>query len=368
MLEKTKIGVVGCGGFCRGNHIPNLLNNPGVELKSLCDLKTEGLEAYGVPVVTTDMEELFADPELQGIVCATKPDARREIMELALKYRKPLFVEKPLCWGEEQTMETVELMRDFNDALFVGFNRQFSPLMTDAKKFYQHYCTAGNTTIVCRIVGEAIIWPPSHYNAVINLKESTIIHEVTHIFQLLNFFTGTFPLSVNTSGGGNVDNIITLEYPNDVTAVIIAGDNGSVGFPKEYLEINGNYTTIAGYNFTELEVTGNDGRFERRRYPYAVGSETFTTSHAEMEEKLRAFRFSITPEERAYGYYYDRQVHVDKGHAQEMEEFRKLAAGEVKHSPIDLFAGAAANIIAYRALQSHTEGRRISLDLKSLFQ
>ena len=48
MSNKTAIGVVGCGGFCRGNHIPNLLANPAVELKTLCDLKTDGLEQYGV--------------------------------------------------------------------------------------------------------------------------------------------------------------------------------------------------------------------------------------------------------------------------------------------------------------------------------
>ncbi|MBR7139529.1 MAG: Gfo/Idh/MocA family oxidoreductase [Lentisphaeria bacterium] len=367
MSEKTKLGVVGCGGFCRGNHIPNLLKNPAVDLKTLCDLNTDGLEQFNVRRITTDMEELFADPEIRGVVCATKPDARRDIMALALKYRKPLFVEKPLCWGEEETLKTVDMMKEFRDFLFVGFNRQFSPLMKDAYELFKKHCGGTATTIIYRIVGEALIWPPAHYDAVINKKESTIIHEVTHIFQLLHFLTGNFPVSVHTAGGGNVDNIITLEYPGNVTAVIIAGDNGSVGFPKEYLEINGNYTTIAGYNFTELEITACK-LFERRRYPYTIAGREYTTSHVEMEEKLRAFRSSITPEEQSVGYYYDRQVHVDKGHAQEMEVFRQLAAGEIRRSPIDLYAGAAANLIACEALRSHTEKRKIFPDLNKLFR
>ena len=366
MAEKTKIGVVGCGGFCRGNHIPNLLQNPAVDLKTLCDLKTDGLEEFKVRRITTDMEELFADPEIQGVVCATKPDARRDIMELALKYRKPLFVEKPLCWGKEETLATVEMMKEFSDFLFVGFNRQFSPLMRDVYDLFKKHCGNTATTIIYRIVGEALIWPPAHYDAVINKKESTIIHEVTHIFQLFHFLTGSFPLSVHTAGGGNTDNVITLEYPGNITAVIIAGDNGSVGFPKEYIEINGNYTTIAGFNFTELEIT-NSKFFERHRYPYTVAGQEYTTSHAEMEEKLREFRTSITPEEQAVGYYYDRQVHVDKGHAQEMEIFRRLAAGEIRKSPIDLYAGAAANLIAFEALRSHSDRQRVFFDLKELF-
>ena len=367
MKKRTKIAVVGCGGFCRGNHIPNLLANPKVEVTALCDLKPEGLERFGVPRITTDMEEVFADQEVEGVVCATKPDARRGVMELAKKYGKPLFVEKPLCWGEEQTLETLELMRGFKKTFFVGFNRQFSPLMQDALELFKRYCTRGNTTILYRIVGEARLWPKSHYAAVVDKKESTIVHEITHIFQLFKFLTGEFPLSVNTSGGGNMDNIITLEYPRDITAVIIAGDNGTAGFPKEYLEIDGNYTTIAGYDFAELEATCADGRFYRKRYAYTVEGKKYRTSRAVMEGKLRAFRNAVTQEQMAYGYYYDKQVCVDKGHANEMEAFRRCIAEHLP-SPVDLFSGAAANLLAYRALQSFEEGRRIPLDFKSLLK
>ena len=365
--KRTKIAVVGCGGFCRGNHIPNLLANPKVELKTLCDLKPDGLECFGVPRITTDMEEVFADPEIEGVVCATKPDARFGVMELAKKFRKPLFVEKPLCWGEEQTFKALELMRDFKSPFFVGFNRQFSPLMKDAAELFHRYCTQGNTTIVYRIVGEARLWPKSHYTAVVDKKESTIVHEITHIFQLFKYLTNEFPLSVNTSGGGNMDNVITLEYPRNITAVIIAGDNGTAGFPKEYMEINGNYTTIAGYDFVELEATCRDGSFFRKRYNYTVEGKKYRTSHAAMEQKLRNFRNAITPEQMAYGYYYDKQVCVDKGHAGEMEAFRRCIA-EKLHSPVDIFDGAAANLIAYRAFQSFSEGRRIALDLKEIFK
>ena len=362
MSEKTTLGVIGCGGFCRGTHIPNLLKNPLVRLKTLCDLKPEGLEAFGCEVVTTDMTELFADPEISGVVCATKPDARFDIMELAKKYNKPLFVEKPLCWGEEQTFKAVEMMRDFKDKIFVGFNREFSPMMQDAFKYYRERCTAGNTTILYRIIGESYLWPKHHYTAVVDRKESTIVHELTHIFQLLRFLTGNYPLTVNTSGGGNMDNIITLEYPDNVTAVIIGGDNSTAAFPKEYLEIVGNHTVIAGYNFTELEVTANDGTFVRKRYPYTIAGKEFTAGRLETDEQRRAFRFSVTEEERAYGYYYHRQIKVTKGHYEEMERFRKCVAENLP-SPINLYDGAAANIIAYRAVQSYTERRRVEVDI-----
>lgn len=364
MSGKTTLGVVGCGGFCTGTHIPNLLANPLVDLKALCDLKPDGLERFNTRVITTDMEQLFADPEIQGIVCATKPDSRFPIMELAKKYNKPLFVEKPLCWGEEQTSRAVDMMRDFSDRIFVGFNREFSPMMQDVSRYYRERCTSGNTTILYRIIGESALWPGHHYSAVVDRKESTIVHEVTHIFQLLKFLTGNYPVSVNTSGGGNMDNIITLEFPNDVTAVIIAGDNSTAAFPKEYIEVVGNHNVIAGYNYTELEVTSSNHPFVRHQYPYTMAGKKYTLGRLETQVQRRAFRESITPEEQAYGYYYGRQVKVDKGHYLEMENFRRCVA-EGLPTMIDLYDGAAANIIAYRAVQSHTEARRIAIDMSS---
>ena len=365
--KKTVMGVVGCGGFARGNHIPNIVSNPDIDLRALCDLRTDGLEAYPHQYITTDAERVFADPEIQGVVCATKPANRFPIMELAKKYQKPLFVEKPLCWGEEETLKAVELMRDFKPAFMVGFNRQFSPMMQDVKSFFHRYCTRGNTTVLYRIVGEARLWPKSHYDAVINRGESTIIHEITHIFQLFYYLTGMFPVSVNTSGGGNTDNVITLEYPHDITAVIIAGDNSNIAFPKEYLEINGNYSTIAGYNFVELEVFGNDGVFSRKRYPYKIGKQQFITSRMEMEAHRRDVRNSFTREDIEYGYYYDKQVVVPKGHWEEIDAFR-LCVENGQPSPVDLYAGAAANLIAYAAVRSWQEKRRIAIDLHELLK
>ena len=91
-------------------------------------------------------------------------------------------------------------------------------------------------------------------------------------------------------------------------------------------------------------------------------NKEFVTGRPEAEAQHREFRFSVTQEELAVGYYYDRQVRVDKGHAQEMEAFRKCAAENLP-SPIDLYSGAAANILAYHAVQSCNEQKRITLDL-----
>ncbi len=369
LQRRMNFGIVGCGGFCRGNHLPSLAANPRTRIRALCDLNEPALEElaaqYHPDYVSTEFERLFADPEIDAVVCATKPDFRLPVMRAAVKYRKPLFVEKPLAFSVEDTFAMLRLMKNSGVPFMVGFNRPYSPMMTDVKRLWDAMPHDGNITILYRMIGEAALWPGSHFDAVVNRKESTLIHEATHIFQLLSFLTGTLPERIFTAGGGNMDNLVTLEFPGKITACVAAGDNGSVGFPKEYIEIDGGGTTVAGWNFVELEQTGVAGRSFFRRYPFWIGNTELRSGRTGMTRKLREFRASITPEEQAYGYYYSRQVHVDKGHYGELEFFR-LCVEKGIMPPIGVEAGAAANITAAAALESFRRGESVRPDYSSV--
>jgi predicted dehydrogenase len=286
-------------------------------------------------------------------------------MKLAVKYKKPLFVEKPLCYKEDETLPMVELMKNSGVKFMIGFNRPYSPMMQDVKKLYKKH-RKGNTTIIYRIIGEAQLWPFHHYDAVVNKKESTILHETTHIFDLINWLTESFPINVYTAGSGNLDNVITLEYPDDVTAVIISGDNSSAGVPKERLEINTNYGTIIGDHFIELKAFGFETLESfRQTYDYTIAGKTFNTSFAEADEKHKVWRKSITPEQIEKGYYYETQVKVDKGHYGELEYFRKCITNNTQ-SETDVITGAAANLIAWDAIKSWTNKAPVKLDYSIL--
>ena len=367
-MEKMKVGFIGCGGFASGNHIPNTKANPNLEIHAFCDLNVKHLEElkskYKPAYVTSDMEKIFRDPEIIMVICATKPDFRLPIMKLAVKHRKHLFVEKPLCYKEDEVEEMVLLMKKAPIKFMVGFNRPFSPLMRELKPTYDKY-KKGKTTVIYRMIGEAQLWPKHHYDAVVINKESTIIHETTHIFNVLNWLTGLEPERVYVAGEGNMDNIITLNYPENVTAVIISGDNSTAGYPKERIEVNTNYGTIVGDHFTELTVAGFDNFYSTKTFDYKIWGKTFNTDGRCAEGKLRDWRKSITKEEISLGYYYDRQVKVDKGHYNEIEFFRRCILEGTK-SEVDVMAGAVANLTAWRAIESWEKKLPVSLDFSHL--
>jgi predicted dehydrogenase len=365
MSEKRMgVGIIGCGGFSTGNHIPNTHHNPKLEMVALCDLNTEHLEKlsqqYSPRYVTTEMEKVFADPAIGMVICGTKPDFRIPIMELAVKHNKPLFVEKPLCLEEAEVEGMVKLMRGSGVPFMVGFNRPYSPMMQDIKALYQAHAK-GPTTITYRIVGEGFIWPRHHFDAVYGRKESTLLHETTHIFDLLNWLTGLHPTRVYTIGGGHVDNIISLSYPDEVSAVIIAGDNGTTGYPKERIEIDTAFGTISGKNFIELWAAWKGEDLTNKFYDYKVGCEPFRTPAHEADAKKWDWRSAVTEEERKVGYYYGKMLKVNKGHYEEIEYFRQCV--EAKRMPeTDVVQGAVANIVAWRAMDSWRTGQPVDLD------
>lgn len=362
------IGFIGCGGFVGGTHIPNAARNPNFKLRAFCDLNEKilgGLKAkYAPEYVTTCAEELFNDPNIAMVICGTKPDYRLPIMRLAAKTGKPLFVEKPLCYREEEIPEMLRLIAESGIKFMVGFNRPYSPMARDMKTLFDQY-RRDNTTIIYRVIGEAGLWPFHHYDAIVNKKESTIIHEATHFFDLLNWLTGSLPFRVFTAGGGNMDNVITLEYPERTTAVIVSGDNATAGWPKERLEIDTGAGVIVGTDFASLSVAGfPDHRYFYKNYDYAMAGKTLNTSLEELQKNYADWRRSVTDEERKYGYYYDRAPKVNKGHYDELEFFR-LAIENDTPVQTGVKQGAVANIIAWKAIESHKEGRVMPLELSA---
>ena len=371
MIEgsKIKVGFIGCGGFAQGNHIPNVVKNPKMSIRAFCDLNEKYLDQldskYSPDYVTSDMDKIFEDSEIEMVICSTKPDFRLPVMQRAVKYGKPLFVEKPLCYQEDDVQPMIELIKKSNIKFMIGFNRPYSPIMQDIKPLFQKH-RKGNSTIIYRIIGEARLWPFHHYDAVVNKKESTIIHEATHVFDLLNWLTDSFPFRVYTAGSGNMDNVITLEYPDDTTAVIISGDNSTSGYPKERLEINTNYGTIVGEHFVETTAFGFENiEFFNRTYDYTIGGKTFNTSAVEAAQKEREWRKSLTSEQIKKGYYYDTNVKVDKGHYGELEFFRYAIEDDLPIE-IDVISGAVSNIIAWKAIESWNTHLPIELNFNQL--
>jgi polar amino acid transport system substrate-binding protein len=364
------VGFIGCGGFMRGNHLPNTAKNPQLRVHALCDLDQKILDVLSTqyrPCYTTmDAQKLWSDPELDFVVIGTQPDTRVPLIRSAAQAGVPLYVEKPLSVGWEDSREILEILHEHPVPLQVGFNRPYSSAMQEARRIFRRQ-RGPKTMISYRICGEFQIFPQHHKDTLTTLGESAVVHEGVHIFDLLNWFTESEPLSVYCMGGATDDNIIILEYPQETRACIIASNQSTEGFPKERMEVFTNYSTLVMNEFMEVQVAQIPGEanqlFPLKSFP--GGQVNKLLKESELRSALCRWRSGLSEEEIATGYYYGSRPCVDKGHYRALEYFRQcLVTGQ----PIETDArrGALATVTALEALRSLRERRVVDLDFAAL--
>ncbi|MBL8235534.1 MAG: Gfo/Idh/MocA family oxidoreductase, partial [Bryobacterales bacterium] len=148
---------------------------------------------FGFAATTTDTATVFADPDVDAVVITTRHDSHARHVIQALRARKAVFVEKPLCLTREELVEieqacgaasppTPTLHREgggspmgesedrwssssFNLApcalplLMVGFNRRFAPQVQKIKALL---ATVGEPKSFVMTVNAGAI-PPEHW-------------------------------------------------------------------------------------------------------------------------------------------------------------------------------------------------------------
>lgn len=97
--RRIRLGIVGCGGICRGSHVPVYQNEKRVEVVAVCDLlpeRTAAIRAF-FPAATAyaDYRDLLARPEIDAIDICTPNDLHSEVAIAAFQAGKHVICEKP---------------------------------------------------------------------------------------------------------------------------------------------------------------------------------------------------------------------------------------------------------------------------------
>ena len=124
---------------------------------------------------------ILEDPEVQAVVVATPVQTHFNLVSAALKAKKHVFVEKPLCLLESELQEIIEKQAETNKAVMVGFNRRFSPLTAKLKK------AVGNNpmTMLYRINAGAI--PRDNWIQDLEIGGGRVLGEVCHFIDYLTY-------------------------------------------------------------------------------------------------------------------------------------------------------------------------------------
>lgn len=133
MLEKLKVGIIGCGGIANGKHLPSLKKLDQVELVAFCDIEInraeKAAEEYGIDQVKVveDYRELLKDESIDVVHVLTPNSSHAEISIAAMEAGKHVMCEKPMAKTSSEAKKMIEVAKKTGKKLTIGYDNRFRP-------------------------------------------------------------------------------------------------------------------------------------------------------------------------------------------------------------------------------------------------
>jgi len=286
------VGVIGAGNYASSMLLPPLQADPRVAIRAI--VTATGLSAasaaqrFGALRHGTDRNAVFSDPDIGGVVVATRHASHAGLAAEALQAGKAVFVEKPLAVDSEGlALVDTAVAAATAPRLMVGFNRRFSPAIRD---IMTGFAGKAPLTMLYRVQAGAL---PADAWQRAGSEGGRFIGEAGHFFDVFQALTGSEPawvaggrLAPAASAPDYCDNIsVVVGYADGSIANLIYLTEGGAALEKEYLEVHGAGQSAVMRNFTSVEIFGADGRVRKQRYSGDKGQAAQMRCFVDMIEK-----------------------------------------------------------------------------------
>ncbi len=270
-VGKATLGFIGSGNYATAVLIP-AFKAAGVRLKTVAS--AGGVSAahagrkFGFEKTTTATEEVFADPEINAVVVATRHDSHALQVCHALEAGKPVFVEKPLALTLDELSQVEVAYASALTAgqmplVMVGFNRRFAPQAVKVKSLLT--ALDAPKALVMTVNAGAI--PSSHWTQDREVGGGRIVGEACHFIDLLRYLAGSPIVDAQVVSLGNAKGLtglgdtvtLTLRFADGSMGTVHYLANGHKSFPKERLEVFCSGRILQLDNFRKLKGFGWPG-------------------------------------------------------------------------------------------------------------
>jgi predicted dehydrogenase len=215
--DVLNFAVVGLG-YWGPNVLRVLSDNPGIDVRWICDLDEQRLQRlarrHPTVRVTRDIDDLLGDPELDAVVVATPVFTHVELCTRALLAGKHTFVEKPLATSTALADELVNLASVQRRALMCGHTFLYSPAVRAVRRMLD----AG-------ALGKVYFISASRVNLGLHQRDISVIWDLgPHDFSILLHWLGEMPCSVRAVGRDSIVRgiadvaFVALRFPSGIVA------------------------------------------------------------------------------------------------------------------------------------------------------
>lgn len=263
---KYKFNVIGCG--LNGNehiYVTHLEGramihgvydiNPGsIELarNNFAKLNTD----HELVVYDSD-EAACNDPEVDALIITTPNYTHLDILQIAMKSNKHIFLEKPMATTIEDAREILNLSKEYPAILQIGLQYRYKSIYVEAIHEALERESIGAIKMV-NIIEHRLPFldKVKQWNKFSEYSGGTLVEKCCHYFDLLNMFAQSKPTRVFATGNMAV-NFKEFEYNGTKSDII---DNAVVSVEYE----NGvlasfNLCMFAPMFYEELTLCGDEG-------------------------------------------------------------------------------------------------------------
>lgn len=383
--EPINFAVIGCGALARGMHVPNIAKSSKTVLHTCCDLSDEVLkecrEVHGALNVSKDWRATVMDKDIQAICLATTEKLRLPVIELAVEYGKPVYVEKPLARTLEEVYKIQKIVNDSGIPFCIGHNRRNSPAMIEAHRIFRaqmdnpQICDwrwdregdarpkrkdDGVAAFCCRINDDWYSWKSWVFDKT-QAPHGPMLFEMTHFTDICNWFLASEPVEVVAMETGMPNHSIIVKYAGGEIATLMLSGSGTFGYPKELYEAMGNGSIVVCDHMCEVRTAGIKNVSARITYSLLkdrhpnVGVQGGIAGW--LEKKAAACQDVLNANNPMLQF----AAEPDKGHAHAIDRFvdEIQGNGEVVCGVDD---AVMATRVAFAAIKSAAEKRIVKLE------
>lgn len=254
-MKKIKFGIVGLGRIGK-IHLDNLLQINNAHVIAVMDPNVDAhqfAKEKGIENIYDTYENFLSNDEIEAIVICSPTDSHADFVSLAAKKGKHIFCEKPLDLSLYRVVEVLEIIKQTNVKLMLGFNRRFDKDFVKLKALVDQGAIGDHHLL--KITSRDPKAPPLDY---IKKSGGLFLDMTIHDFDMARFVVNKEVEEVYAKGAvlvnpeigsvGDIDTaVIVLTYKDGTIAVIDNSREASYGYDQR-IEVFGSKGMLKAEN------------------------------------------------------------------------------------------------------------------------
>lgn len=194
-MDTVRVGILGCG-FWGKNHARVFRDIRAADVVAVCDIQEDRARSvaqnHKIPSVYTDWKQLIRDKDVEAVTVCTPSVTHYEMTAFAIEQKRHVLVEKPMAMNLDEASRIVEMARDKESIVMVGFIERFNPAVQTARNLVVGDEIGRVLLSYSRRIGT---WPERIGD--VGVVKDTAIHDI----DLSLYFFEEMPESAYATGG-----------------------------------------------------------------------------------------------------------------------------------------------------------------------